>query len=502
MDDCIACFDAKRNTRFECGHSTFCLECLKRASSECPLCREVSDYEIIKNIPKEGLSDFESPNVDFGEEQKACLKAMKSGKNVFVTGAGGTGKSLLIRSFYRNMRNKRIMFMTSTTGTSAVALGGQTIHSWSGIKLGKGTVETLIDKIMNSGFHRSRWRKVNTLIIDEISMMTPELFTKLERIARAVRENDSVFGGIQIIASGDFLQLPCVPDEDSSESFCFQSKKWFDVFPLENHYYLTEVFRQEDVNFQNVLAKIRVGIIDQHVKDTLNSRVRVDITNGDIQPTKLYPLNFNVNRFNKAELDKLPGEKYTYEMNFEYYGRLKAKDVVIDKFVKSNVAPTKLVLAVGSQVMLSWNLDVSRGLANGTRGVVTRFLNDCPVVKFNNGLEEVLTQNTWNVDDGEDVILSANQIPLKPAFASSIHKSQGSTLDLVSVDLTEVFSHGQAYVALSRVKSLEGLSIENVLVYSRITAHPLAVEFYDKISQYRHSESKSSPPTPSSPSPE
>ena len=390
-----------------------------------------------------------------------------------------THNTAVIKMFMKAYQKQRQMAVTSTTGTSALLLNGTTVHSYLGIGYGNGTVKSLVDKIYQWAWLKKRWNLLECLFIDEISMLDPELFDKLEEIARIVRRNNAPFGGIQIVLSGDFLQLPCV----GTNNFCFEANSWNKC--IKHTVYLNEIMRQGDNTFQEVLNKVRVGNIDDQVKNVLNSRIGATLNNEfGIKPTGLYSQNNDVDLINDEELDELAADGrqfYEYKMEVVFYPGVTNKEVSLDKFKKYCIAPETLQVCIGAQVMLLKNLDISNGLANGSRGVVTGFISDMPLVKFLNGEERLMEQNVWEIEENDKKILRAQQIPLKIAYAISIHKSQGCSLDYAEIDLAGVFEYGQAYVALSRVKSLEGLSIIDV-DYDCIEAHPKATAYYESLS--------------------
>lgn len=389
-----------------------------------------------------------------------------------------THNTAVIKMFMKIYQHSRQIAVTSTTGTSALLINGTTIHSYLGIGYGNGTVKSMADKICAWPWLRKRWIELQCLFIDEISMMDPEIFDKLEEIARIVRRNVAPFGGIQIVLSGDFLQLPCV----GTNNFCFEAKCWNKC--ITKTVYLNEIMRQGDNIFQEVLNKIRVGKIDKQVKTVLNSRIGVKLNNEyGIKPTGLYSHNSDVDLINDEELDILATDGrqfYEYKMDTVVYSGVTNKTAALEKFKKYCTAPEVLQLCVGAQVMLLKNLDIPNGLANGSRGVVTGFVSDIPKVRFLNGEERIIEQNVWEVEENDKKILRAQQIPLKVAYAISIHKSQGCSLDYAEIDLSGVFEYGQSYVALSRVKSLEGLSIIDIN-YDYIQAHPKATAYYESL---------------------
>lgn len=390
-----------------------------------------------------------------------------------------THNTAVIKMFMKSYQKNRKIAVTSTTGTSALLLNGTTVHSYLGVGYGNTSVKSLVDKICEWSWLRKRWNELECLFIDEISMLDPELFDKLEEIARIVRRKQLPFGGIQIVLSGDFLQLPCV----GTNNFCFEAKSWNKC--IKHTVYLNEIMRQGDNTFQEVLNKVRVGKIDEQVKNVLNTRIGAKLDNEfGIKPTGLYSQNNDVDLINDQELDELAADGrqfYEYKMEVIFYPGVTNKTACLDKFKKYCIAPETLQVCVGAQVMLLKNLDIPNGLANGSRGVITGFVSDTPLVKFLNGEERLIEQNVWEIEENEKKILRAQQIPLKVAYAISIHKSQGCSLDYAEIDLAGVFEYGQAYVALSRVKSLEGLSIIDI-DYDCIEAHPKATAYYESLS--------------------
>ena len=407
------------------------------------------------------------------EDQQNAYDLMTSGRNVFLTGPGGCGKTALIKYFVANNKYRKKIAVTSTTGTSALLINGTTLHSYLGIGLGKASEKELVRKIFKRKYLINRWRELEVLIIDEVSMLSPELFDKLDYIARATRDGFP-FGSIQLILSGDFCQLPCV----DNERFCFESEAWKENIKHVCH--LTKIIRQNDIDFQKCLNEIRLGDISEKTKEMINSRVKAKIANNyGIKPTKLFPLNQAVDNINSKELDKVSrkmGEIYDYPIEVEI--PYKKYEAIAEKMSKFCPAVEELSLCTGSQVMLIQNLDLESKLANGSRGIVVRFEEELPVVRFLNGVERVIGYHTWEIrGDDEKKIATVTQIPLKLAYAFSIHKSQGVSLDCAKIDLRNIFEYGMGYVALSRIKNFEGLSISGI-DWDNIAAHPKAVEFY------------------------
>lgn len=353
-------------------------------------------------------------------KQNEAYSLMAQGKSIFLTGPAGSGKSKVIGMFADHYKDSKRIAITSTTGTSSLLIGGVTLHSYTGIGLGKGSVEAITSLIFQRSYLRKRWNELQVLIIDEISMLSPELFDKLEEIARIVRHNPNPFGGIQLVLSGDFCQLPCI----DSEKFCNHAVSWNSC--IERTIYLHEILRQGDPLFQNCLNHIRLGQTPSDVIELLESRVGVVLENEyGIKPTKLYSLNYAVDFVNNKELDRLAIEGdpdfFEYEMEITVY-KSKNRAMVEEKFKKYCTAPTTLQLCVGAQVMLLHNLDLEAKLANGSRGVVVNFANDIPVVKFLDGTVRIIDYHIWEIEENDIPLMRAVQIPLKLAYAISIHK--------------------------------------------------------------------------------
>lgn len=424
------------------------------------------------------------------EKQEYAINLIKQGKNIFITGPGGVGKGEIIR-YYKRICTRPIA-VTSLTGISSILIDGQTLHSWAGIGLGTRTTVELIKKIKGSKPLNSRWNGTQVLVIDEISMLSPELFEKLEEIARNVRHNDAPFGGIQLILSGDFAQLKPVDSKD----YCFQSERWDAC--IDETVYLDQIIRQQDSVFQKCLNEVRLGSITEETKEILKSRykAKLKVLHG-LKPTRLYSKRVDVNSINDEELSKI-----TFEIH-EFYEKINIsstrgsfisenhRQFLIDRINKScRVLPT-LKLAKTAQVMLLTNLDPGSNLVNGSRGVVEDFAEDgFPIVKFANGIKTIIKPHSWILEDERQVCVEKVQVPLILAWAATIHSSQGQSLDLVSINLGQsIFEYGQAYVALSRVRTLEGLRIVD-LDFSRMVCHPKVKEFYEKLIVQNESENE------------
>ena len=395
--------------------------------------------------------------------------------------------------------------VTGMTGVATTVLnansdmGATTLHSWIGAGLSVGKVhasQTL--KNMNE-MTRLRWKSTDVIVIDEVSMLSPNLITMLDHLAGNIRgPNKGPFGGIQVITCGDWYQLPPViekiseysdPSLYTTETFSFETNCWKKTFKHQDHIVLEENFRQKDKAFQKVLNTIRIGQVDEDVQNMLNSRLGAKLNPPDgVQPTILCARVEAAKQLNDKQLDELPGRLEHYSPVFHCGGLTgKAYDAVVNGF-KSSHGIEDLFLKEGAAVMLTMNLDVAGGLINGLQGLVKGFSKDnppLPIVRFANGREMVIRRFTWEKDESkkgkQGQIVSVSQIPLKLAWAMTIHKAQSTTLDWVIVDLQGMFAPGQAYVALSRCRTVEGLSITGYNQRS-ICASKLVKKFYEDIS--------------------
>jgi ATP-dependent DNA helicase PIF1 len=434
-------------------------------------------------------------------EQIAALTAVQRGQNVFLTGAGGTGKSHTIRAIveWGTSAGLRIA-VTAMTGCAALllGLGAKTIHSWAGIGLARESPATLADAVKRNKRATSRWRNTQLLIIDEVSMMTPELLEKLDLVARRVRGRSALrFGGLQIVFAGDFCQLPPVVKGGGSDissnaaaavdvpRFVFEAAAWPTL--VDTTVDLVELLRQSDPVFQQVLTEARMGALTPESINVLEQRMNLPWQENEIRPTLLFTRNAEVARINERNMATLEGERRIYEVQTTVMDKPGAQlvrpddpDVVTALERLDTDAPydPKLELCVGAQVMLITNMDQERGLVNGSRGVLTGYtLGGLPLVRFLNNTDPVIIDRaTWWLPDYEGI--GRTQIPLRVAYAITIHRAQGATLDSALVDIgSSTFEFGQAYVALSRVRSLDGLYVWR-FDPRKIRCHPAVVAFY------------------------
>lgn len=443
---------------------------------------------------------------------------------------------------YNDHESGEAVTITAPTGIAACNIGGVTLHSWSGIGQGNGNIDKLTSDITRNANTAKRWKMVKVLVIDEISMLDGVMFEKLDNIARRLRKSKQPFGGIQLILAGDFFQLPPIgldtdPEQelnrrqkqqqkappptsgiwamlgDSKSSkadagtgptkfrggftppqirsastrikFCFEADNWSEC--VTHHFVLQRVFRQQDNSFVRILNELRLGIVSTETNMKLNragSEVAAEIAKNTI-PTQLFATNKFVDQVNQRELEKLTGERQIYKASD------KGDSYWVQSLSNACPAPEHLELRVGAQVILLKNLATEDGLVNGARGYVKEFHKDeqsktmLPVVVFTGKggkppIVRIIEHAEWHIEMGRVNLATRRQIPLKLAWALSIHKSQGMTIDLCDVDLRGVFEYGQAYVALSRAVSLERLRVRD-FKRNVVKAHPRVIAFYQSL---------------------
>ncbi|XP_062105784.1 ATP-dependent DNA helicase pfh1-like [Humulus lupulus] len=484
----------------------------------------VSSGKITYGSPKK--KKYKTSKKNYGrpkwtDQQEEIIDAVKGHQSVFITGSAGTGKTFLLKHIIKLLRKQykpSQVFVTGPTGVAACAVRGQTLHSFAGIGGQTSDREAMLERVSSNKKARSRFRTAKALVIDEISMVSAQLFENLEFIARKIRGEDSSWGGIQVVASGDFFQLPPVKikgylnsscDDDDKE-FAFEADCWNSSFALQVE--LKKVYRQSDPQFIKFLQSIRKGEFGREESEYLNQLQSSTAT--DSSAVKIYPRNEDVKRVNEEKMKSLGNETFVFR--------------AIDSGSGSGsnhcrgqlnwAAPCELALCLDARVMLTMNLSVWRKLVNGATGKIVGFsridgvdddehANDdedededvgtdpdtedediaticphglLPIVKFNSGTTMVIKPATWSVKDGDDIVAERKQLPLTLAWALSIHKCQGMTLDCIETDLSKVFEYGMHYVVMSRVKGSDGLHITG-LDPTRIKAHPKVVRFYEKL---------------------
>ena len=451
--------------------------------------------------------------MEFSKEQQIAFDKYVQGHNIFITGPGGTGKSALIRMIYKNAMSKwKDIHVTALTGCASILLNckAKTLHSWAGIGLGQGTTEYYILKIKKNKFLKAIWKETKVLVVDEVSMLSLKLFDMLNAIGKAVRGNQKPFGGIQLIFSGDFYQLPPVGDKDEPDTqrFCFESDDWNSVFHRDNQIEFKKIFRQTDEIYSTILNQIREGKIKRKSNDLLVQYVGREKDQKLIaEPTKLFPTKNKVEQINIMRMSALNGEEKEFKIRYmndlemtksekETRRQFTQQDIQIElDFLAGNLMCEKeMKLKLGAQVMCIINIKSETGdilICNGSQGIITEFceLTSCPKVKYNNGIQMLMTRHVWASDKIPGIGVS--QIPLILSWALTIHKSQGATLDAAEIDVgSGIFECGQTYVALSRVKSLEGLYLTSFDA-KRIRINKKVKEYYESLNLYHDSKETS-----------
>lgn len=401
--------------------------------------------------------------------QDRALEILKLGHSVFLTGEAGSGKSYTIGKFIEWMEEQGKEYaVTASTGIAASHIDGQTIHSWAAIGIDRNLTEAQIDKAAGRAWERAH--NVKVLILDEVSMVDAVLLEDLDKILQKVHRNTRVFGGVQMVFVGDFFQLPPVGKREDPEPprFAFESSAWERAGLVVC--YLTEQHRQASGDgIMRVLTAMRHG----NLTDTERELVRGCMKNGPSE-TRLFTHNADVDTLNSQELAKIKGKEKRFEMREE------GSEYMIAALKRQCLSPEVLKLKVGARVMFTRN-NVKLGYVNGTIGVVVRFEEGWPVVECLDGSEVQPEIAEWNIKqwkDGYDepqVVASVKQIPLRLAWAITVHKSQGMSLDSASIDLSKTFEFGQGYVALSRVRTLSGIHLLGINEKS-FEMHPRVVE--------------------------
>lgn len=387
--------------------------------------------------------------------QGLALEIMLSGESVFLTGAAGSGKTYLLNQFIKLAKNDgKHVSVTATTGLAATHLGGTTIHSWSGIGIADSISDGFVDHLSKG--RREIIEKTDVLIIDEISMLHDYRLDMVDEVCRLVRKQPDIpFGGIQVVMSGDFFQLPPINRGDSrAGGFVVFSNAWRDLEPVVC--YLDEQHRQDDSVLLEILNALRTGELRRHHAETLLARVDMH-PEDDTQLTELHTRNIDVDAINTARLEAVEGEEVDYEQTTTGSANY------VENLQRSVLAPPILRLKKGALVMAVKN-SLDRKYANGSIGIVDDFdpATDYPIVEFHNGRTVTMQPDTWELRDGDKKRASITQIPLRLAWAITVHKSQGMTLDAARIDLRKAFVEGMGYVALSRVKNVSNLYLHGI----------------------------------------
>ncbi len=429
-------------------------------------------------------------------DQKTAISILKTGQNVYLTGSAGTGKTYLINEYIEYLRLREVpVAVTASTGIAATHIGGQTIHSWSGIGIKEYIGSQDLERISKNKQTKDRLENTKVLIIDEISMLSGKVLTGISDILKHFKKSNLAFGGIQVILSGDFFQLPPVSREGLSnrEKFAFMAPVWVDAGMKVC--YLTQQFRQGSDTLSTVLSEIRSKQLSEDTYHLIKDKIREEMPDSEI--LKLYTHNADVDAMNAKRLSENPNAVHVFEATTS------GKPNIVDSLKQSVLAAPTIQLKLGAKVMFVRN-NPEKGYYNGSIGTVEGFDGEegWPKVKLSTGRYIVCTQEEWTVvDEKETILASYRQIPLRLAWAITVHKSQGMTLDAAEMDLSKTFETGQGYVALSRLKDWQGLylrginnqalAVDDLAFKADIRFQELSLSSEDEINQWSKEELQS-----------
>lgn len=391
-------------------------------------------------------------------QQTEAFHLLKMGKNIFLTGEAGSGKTYLLDKYIQYLKENHVkVAVTASTGIAATHLQGNTLHSWSGIGVRDTLTDNCLEKIITNDRIKRNYKNTRVLVIDEISMLHKQQLDMVDTIARALLDSTQPFGGMQIIVCGDFFQLPPVFSGNAftqEKQFAFESTAWEsgDFYVC----YLHEQHRQINDPLYSILKEIRTGTAGERTKIPLRTRYKKE-PHGDIKATKLYSKNVNVDLINERELANIDSPEKIFRMTSVGY------KLIVETLKKNCLAIEELKLKIGAQVMFIKNHVLSKYM-NGTRATVIGFERSegWPIVKTYDNDTFIVEPEKWQYEDNGVVSATITQVPLKLAWAITIHKSQGMTLDAAEIDLGDAFEPGMGYVALSRVRRLDGLKLMNL----------------------------------------
>lgn len=404
--------------------------------------------------------------------QKDALEILKMGRNVFLTGPAGSGKTFVLNEYISYLKQSGVeVAITASTGIASTHINGMTIHAWSGLGIKSSLTDYDLENMMEKQYLYKRFEKTQVLVIDEISMLSGNQLTMVEWICRTFKHNDKPFGGMQVILCGDFFQLPPITrasfGESTENDFAYESDAWkFAKFTI---CYLSEQHRQKDSDYLSVLNQIRANKVTRETIELLRSRENTE-PEIDVPATKLFTHNIDVDTINHKHLDTLTAATKEFTM------LSKGKDFLVEGLKRSCLAPERLRLKEGARVMFVKN-NYEVGFVNGTLGVVTGFNTfGEPVVRTVGGKLISVVPMSWSIEEEGKVKAEITQLPLRLAWAITVHKSQGMSLDAMEVDLSKSFVKGMGYVALSRVRSLGGMKLLGFNTLS-LEVDPAVLEF-------------------------
>lgn len=385
--------------------------------------------------------------------QIEALHIMKMGHNVFLTGAAGAGKTYVLNQYIEWLKDNSIpVSITASTGIAATHIGGITLHSFAGLEIHDEIDQYVLDKILQKQTVNKRINSAKVLIIDEVSMLRASVLDAVNIICQKVRGNEAPFGGLQIIFCGDFFQLPPVITnrELSIDDFAFNAKGWIEAKPVIC--YITENHRQSGNTLNVILNNIRSGELDYDLLETLNETIDRDFST--LNHVKLYTHNVDVDSINLQNYNLIQDEEER-----EYYMNSVGRKNLVEKLKATCLSPELLRLKKGVKVMFTRN-DKFGKYNNGTIGEVLDFTsNDTPIILLNNGKKLEVVADSWRIEEDGKILAQISQLPLRYAWAITIHKSQGMTLDAAEIDLSRSFGYALGYVALSRVRDIEGIKL-------------------------------------------
>ena len=383
--------------------------------------------------------------------QQQALDILKMGFSVYLTGEAGAGKTHTLNVFISWLREHDIEpVITASTGIAATHIEGSTIHSWAGVGIRERVTDFDLEQMEQKKPLWRRFEEAQIVILDEVSMISGDFLDMLDRVCRHMKRNEKPFGGLQMIFSGDFFQLPPIVQQEGQPRYAFQAQSWKNLNPVTC--YLTSQHRHEGGEFYELLSAIRRGEITQEVYRKLEERKHAQTQKRRI--TRLYTHNVDVDALNNEQLNKLKGEEKVFTM------QTAGKQQHVEQLIKGCLAPEELYLKENAEVMFVKN-DPSAQYVNGTQGRVVGFEKEYPVIKTRSGEKIKAIPVAWRREDDGKVLAEITQVPLRLAWAITVHKSQGMTLDEAEIDLGRSFVAGQGYVALSRVRGLEGLYLQS-----------------------------------------